>query len=165
MRYTLLIFIILSISQNLLAHPIKMSTGKINFDTNSNTCTLTINLFNDDFESELRKMYPQPPFNFSKPDEIMVSSIEEYIFKNIKLKIGGKYIELELKSITQPDDNVCQVILTGDIPSISNYITVINTILFSSFEKQTNMLHIFKNNQQVQILQFYPSDASKTIHI
>lgn len=151
--------IFLAISAYLLAHPIKMTTGKLQINTIEKTCLLTLNFFIDDFESEMRKIYPQPPFDYDKPDDIMKGTITDYILTNIEFSIDKNSIKLSLNSIEQIESNVFQITFKGDIKKISafNLATIKNTLLFSSFSKQSNILHFIVDTNSTQILQFYPS--------
>ncbi|MFC0875948.1 DUF6702 family protein [Saccharicrinis sp. FJH2] len=142
----------------LYAHPIKMTTGKLQIDTKDKNCILTLNFFIDDFESTLRKIYPQPAFNYDEPGETMKATIYEYITSNFELKLDDTVISFNLESIKKIEDNVCQVTLNGNFTNLSdfNLITVKDVLLFSSFSKQSNILHVFIDNGSHKILQFYP---------
>ena len=142
----------------LYAHPIKMTTEKLQIDTKKETCTLTLNFFIDDFESALRKIYPQPAFNYDEPGETMKATVYEYITSNFELKLDDTVVKFDLGSIKKIEDNVCQVTLNGNSANLSefNLITVKDILLFSSFSKQSNILHVFIDSGSHKIMQFYP---------
>jgi len=149
------------------AHPIKMSTGKLEIDTEKKLCTITINLFIDDFETAIRKLYPQPPFNFTAQPEIMQNSIADYVMLNISISDNSEPISLKKKSITKQKSNVCQIIMTGSLNNLvqQSKIVVVNSLLFSSYNKQTNILYVYINGEQTELLKFYPSNAKKSIEL
>ncbi len=153
-----LILLLLLVAMAIQAHPIKMSTAKLQITTKDSVARLMINFFKDDFESEIRKMYPQPPFNLVEPWEDMYPSIEEYIQKNVDISPDGKETSLQLVSVEEGMENVyvvnLQVIANGawDFSSLN----ISNTLLFSSFDKQSNVLHVYINDEKPKILQFYP---------
>lgn len=152
------ILLLLVIFSGLKAHPIKMTTGKLELKTSDKTCQLTLNFFIDDFEGELRKLYPQPSFNYQQPDEVMKGTILSYIQSNFELKINDKPVEFNLVRLEQIDQNVCQVRFSGQfqLTGNSNFATIKDKLLFSSFSKQSNILHLIVDNKEPIILQFYP---------
>lgn len=141
------------------AHPIKMTTGKVHFISNDTVAQLVFNFFMDDFESELRKMYPQPPFNYAEPSDEMTATIQDYIRKNIDIMVDNVTTKLEVKNIAKIENNVCQVSIDvnySDALALRE-IKVRNTLLFLSFSKQSNILHVVVNGESPRILQFYPN--------
>ena len=134
-----------------------MTTGKLVIDTKEKTCNLSLNFFIDDFESELRKMYPQPPFNYVTPNELMKATIEDYIGDHFGLMIENIVVPLKLKTIKKIEENVCQVTFSGKIDDLNSFdvVTIKDVLLFSSFKKQSNILHLVIDNQPARILKFY----------
>lgn len=167
MKKLLLVSVLCLFSVVLAAHPIKMTTGKLSIDTGGNRFSLTLNFFIDDFESELRKMVPQSPFNYTSPDERMTATITDYVKKYVQLYADNEKLSLDFTSVAKIQDNVCQVIFTGvllrDVEI--KQVTIINTLLFSSFDKQSNILHVYLNDSLKDVLQFYPSDARKVVSV
>ncbi|MEN3324299.1 DUF6702 family protein [Mariniflexile soesokkakense] len=149
------------------AHAIKMTTGKLIFDTQHKTCVLTLNFFIDDFETELRKMYPQPPFNYENPGYEMEDTIYNYILDNVAIRFGEIKLKLKLNSITKIEDNVCQVSFKSEVPDIQNFdvFNIKNTLLFSSFNKQSNILHLYVNQEKRQIIRFFATAPIRTERI
>ncbi len=141
-----------------------MTTGKLEINTQINNCTLTLNFFIDDFESELLKLYPQPPFNYENPSDEMKDAIQSYILENIEISFSENSIDLINNSIKQIEDNVCQVTLSGQIENTvsTDVITIKNTLLFSSFNKQSNIIHLYQNGQKKHILQFFQTAPIRT---
>lgn len=153
----LLIFI--SLGTLTFAHPIKLTTGKLTLHTSESVGNLVLNFFIDDFEAEMRKMYPQPPFNFEQPTGEMTLSIQDYIRKNVKIWVDDQVAALTVKGIQKIEENVCQVQLKVQFKNTleMKVIKVHNSLLFDAFEKQSNMLHLFVDEDPHRILQFYPS--------
>lgn len=143
----------------LRGHPIKMTTGKVQFHSNDTVAELVFNFFIDDFESEMRKMYPQPPFNYENATEEMIASIQDYIRKNVSFQLGKSISKLSILAVKKIDDNVCQVSMSIYYAASETLkeIKVRNTLLFSSFDKQSNILHVLVDDESPQILQFYPN--------
>lgn len=139
------------------AHPIKMSTAKLQISTSDSIAVLTINFFKDDFENEIRNMYPQPPFNLVEPWEDMYPSIEDYIRKNVDISPDGKETDLHLVNVADGMENVyvvsIRVLAKGNWEFST--LNISNTLLFSSFDKQSNVLHVYIDDEKPKILQFY----------
>ncbi|MGY5354469.1 DUF6702 family protein [Wenyingzhuangia sp. IMCC45467] len=157
MKNIITAFLILFGVSNLFAHAIKMTTAKLEIDNAHKTCSLTINFFIDDFESEMIKMYPQEPFDYENSSAEMRETIENYVKENVVVHLGNSQVLLSLTSIVKTEDNVCQVVLKGDVKNLPNYQTVSikNTLLFSSFDKQSNVLHLYVDSEKKQILRFF----------
>lgn len=167
MRNSILLLAFLFSSIWAYSHPIKLSTGKLEFDMDKQECQLKINFFIDDFEAAIRALYPQPPFDFSHPSQIMKSSIADYIQKNLTIEFKDQPILLSIDSISTIETNVCQVVLKGKYSILpkTKTISIINTLLFETYRKQSNILHVFINERQKDILQFYPSSAKKEVDL
>lgn len=159
MRKEILLISFILFGASLFAHPIKMSTGKLTLQSNEKTAKLLINFFMDDFEAEMRKKYPQPPFVYKQPSDEMKLSIQDYIRKNVSVVVQTDEAEISLSKISVIEDNVCQVQLNLDFkkPLKCQEIKVKNALLFDSFEKQSNVVHLIVDDQSHQILQFYPN--------
>lgn len=149
----------MALESHIFAHPIKLTTGKLVLHSNSLTGSLVLNFFIDDFEAEMRKMYPQPPFSFKQPTEEMSLSIQDYLRKNVKVWVDGQEGELAVEKLQKIEDNVCQVQANIQFKNAleMKLIKVNNSLLFDSFEKQSNMLHLKVDADPLKILQFYPS--------
>ncbi|MDO3693253.1 hypothetical protein QVZ41_00120 [Wenyingzhuangia sp. chi5] len=164
MKNILLAFLVLFGVSNLWAHTIKMTTGKLELNTQNKTCKLTLNFFIDDFESELIKMYPQPPFDYKVPNTQMQETIESYVLNNVSIELNQVLVNLSITSIYKTEDNVCQVIFNGQLNEHQEYdiVTVKNTLLFSSFDKQSNILHVYVDGEKKQIFRFFAGVPVRT---
>ena len=151
---------------SLKAHPIKMTTGKLEIDTRTKSCILTLNLFSNDFEDALKVIYPVSKFDFEHPDEELFVIIQKYIVTNFELLIDREPVSFEVKNIDQIEENVCQVILNGNIGHLDHFEVALvkDALLFSSFSKQTNIIHLIINSNKPQILQFYKNVPVRTVN-
>lgn len=159
MKHAALAIILSFFGSVLMAHPIKMTTARLEISTTNGNARLTINFFIDDFEPELRKLYPQPSFNFDVPTEDMLASFKSYIQKNVSVALGDSILSFSDINIRRLEENVCQVEINGEATWLKriNHLKVKDTLLFSSFEKQSNILHLIIDEKLVKILQFYPN--------
>ena len=166
MKKTGVILLFITMSAVLLAHPIKMSTGRIEIDSNTDSVAILINFFIDDFEPAIHAFYPQPPFNFVAPSQEMTFAINNYVQKNLVIMADNKGLKYQLVSVKPYKENVCQVRFTGTDQMLSTCksFTIQNTILFDVYEKQSNIMHLKIDGKAVKILEFYPSSAVKIIN-
>lgn len=149
------------------AHPIKLTTGKLTLSSTDTVADFLLNFFLDDFEPEMRKMYPQPPFNFDDPSDEMKASIQNYVRKNVAIWVDNVPGELFVTQITKLEENVCQVQFKLSFKKAPNLhsIKVRNTLLFSSFEKQSNVIHLFTPGGSHHIMEFYPNRPVEVINL
>ena len=164
LKKILFVSLLLITGLSLNAHPIKMTTGKLEINTSDKTCFLTLNFFIDDFKDVLKEVYPIPEFDFQHPDEITTETIQKYINLNFDLLINYKPTVFSIEGIEQIENNVCQVRLMGDIQAFDHFeiATIKDALLFSSFSKQSNILHLIINNNTPKILQFYKTVSVRT---
>ena len=156
--------IILFLACNLtsFAHPIKMSTGKIEYLSNSHQFEITFHFFVDDFKTFLKDKYHLPDIDFNNPPDIVESYINEYIKSKVKLKVNGKPVELTFQKIHLLEENVVQVIFHFPPPEnkILTLLEVYNELLFDAYSSQSNMLQLkFDEFMEPYLLRFFPGDA------
>lgn len=157
----------LTMSMVLIAHPIKMSTGKLEINTTEKTCRLTLNFFIDDFKTALKEKVPMAEFDFQQPGEFLTGTIQQYITDNFGLMLDKQAVSFTIEKIDQIEQNVCQLILHGETKNIAQFevATIKDALLFSSFSKQSNILHLIINNEKPQILQFYKAVPVRKVKI
>lgn len=165
MKRLLYTLILLYVSVATVAHPIKMSTGRMEVDSKTESISLLLNFFIDDFEPSIRQLYPQPEFNFEQQSDEMTYSIHDYVQKNLIIKADKDVVGFNLISIKKSEDNVCLVTFNGKHAALKtcDKFTIHNTLLFDIYDKQSNILHIKIDGNRAGILEFYPSSAVKFI--
>lgn len=158
--------LLLLLSSSLWAHPIKMSTGRMEVNTKENTISIVMNFFIDDFESALRVFYPQPPFDFDNPSDVMTFSINDYVRKNLIIKADKSKVDYKLVSLKNSKENVCQATFKGNNEKLDSCqsISIQNSLLFDTYERQSNILHLKIDSQDTKILEFFPRSAVKVVN-
>ncbi len=142
-----------------MAHPIKLTTGRLTLHTNDSTGQLLLNFFVDDFEAHIRQLYPQPPFNLEQPSNEMILSIQDYIKKNVTVWVDAEPGTLTVQKLQPIEQNVCQVQLLIQFKRLLpvHEVKVKNALLFEAYAKQTNMLQLIINKEAPRMLEFYPN--------
>ena len=154
-----IVSLFLATGMSLKAHPIKMTTGKLEINTKEKTCHLTLNFFIDDFTTALKEIYPLPDFDFQQPDDIVTGTILQYINHHFDLNIDSISIAFRIKTVAKIDSNVAQAQLEGNIQAIDHFVVaeIKDVLLFSIFSKQSNILHVIIDDKDPEILQYYKS--------
>ncbi len=142
------------------AHPIKLSTSKLDLSTN----TLTINLFEDDFKAHLLKTYRQQ-LDFEQADSITKQVVNAYLSKNFKIHYEENLLPLHLQSIQFLNKNVVQVIFSVSRLPTSASLKITNSILTDAFDNQNNILHFISNDGEKSTLQFSKDQPSETLKL
>jgi hypothetical protein len=149
MKKTVFLLSFIFIAFLIKAHPIKLSTSKLDFASN----TLTINLFQDDFEAHLIKTYRQQ-LNFKTPDNITKKVLSDYIGKNFKISQNNKAISLQIQSISIIQENTVQITFKLSSLLATSKTLITNTILFDAFDTQSNVLHVVSKSATRTSFQF-----------
>ncbi len=157
MRRLILCFLVLTLGSGLMAHPLKMTVGKLTLNPASKTLSLTINFFIDDFEAHILKLYPQPAFDFKSPSDVMQGAISNYVNQNLKIALDGEQIILKHGIIKKTEDNVCQLSFFNIPYKTINpaVISLTNKMLFEAYDTQSNIIHLQKEGGEKTILKFY----------
>lgn len=139
-----------------MAHPLKMTTGKIVINTEEKNLEVTINFFLDDFLDHLQLTYLM---NIDSLGDSALEVIEEYVNQNFQIQINeGENQILTLTSAEIVSENVLQIGLKNMENSIEqiNSVKISNTLLFDAFPKeQANILHVnIPSVKESKILRF-----------
>ncbi len=128
----------------LFGHPIKMTTGKITYNTDSKKLELVINFFLDDFSKCMQDVYRVPAEMFLEINEETSAYIVDYIQKKLHIAINNKKLSIEYNTMSFIEDNVLQVKLYINIQKIT-YIETLeiqNELLLEVFNDQSNIIHV-----------------------
>lgn len=166
MKHVILAFLLISFFSTAVAHPIKMSTGKIVYNKDLGVLVLAVNLFQDDFSEHLKKVYRLEKINFFDSDKQTREVVADYINKGLSIKINGNKMPLQFHSIKSIEDNVVQVKLHIPLAKGSKIrqLDIYNELLFEAFKDQVNVVHEdLDGDGASNIFRFYPGDAHKAI--
>jgi hypothetical protein len=148
-----------------LAHPIKLTTGKLRYIPSSGNLELTENFFLDDFESALKKQYRMSALDISNNKTLAKKLIQDYTSSKLNIHVNDKECSFILKDLAVIEDNVLQVKysmsqkITGKIERID----VLNQLLFEAYDDQVNILHVDIPDKEKVILRFMPFEYRKRI--
>lgn len=141
----------------LFAHPIKMTTGRLFYNEETQQCELLINFFIDDFSAHLTSTYFTPvTLDYITEDE-QQQIITDYIQQKVAIYDGGAKKSLTTVSCKIIEENVLQVrfICYNFNWNSTNDIKVLNSLLLEAFDNQSNILHIeLSSNGRKHIARF-----------
>ena len=159
-----LLFILL-FNLNIYAHPIKLTTSKLQYYPTTGLIELTVNFFLDDLIPVLKKQYKIPALNIEQNKILAKKIISDYTDNKLHIWINDKEYNLELKDISPIQTNVLQAKFMFTLKPLNKIgkLEVINQLLFEAYEDQVNILHVFVPNQENIILKFMPFDFKQKI--
>jgi len=159
------IFTSLTIALFTFFHPIKLTTGKLQYIPSSGNFEVTENFFLDDFESVLKKTYKISALDISNSKTLAKKVVQDYTSSKLNIRINDKECTLILKDLAIIEENVLQVKysilqkVTGKIERID----VLNQLLFEAYDDQVNILHVNIPEKEKVILRFMPFEYRKKI--
>lgn len=129
------------------AHKYYISLTQINYNKDSKSVEITMNLFLDDFELTLNKSFNKT-FNLSFKEELENSNdyIETYLQNHFELRIDSKKQEINFLDKEYDGDVIYLNIEIENIKRI-NTVEVKNDVLIAVFPDQQNLIKLKINDQ------------------
>jgi hypothetical protein len=123
-------------------HPLYVSVTEMNYNAAEKNLEISCKIFTDDFEKTLANSYRTKvdlttPASKAEADKM----VKEYIKTHLQLKLDGKAVSLEFVGFEKENDAVWSYfeVRTAAAPK---KIEVVNTILYESYDKQMNLMHV-----------------------
>lgn len=133
---------ILIIFLRIFLHPFHVSVCEINHDQKTNALQITHRIFIDDMENALNKAYDVQLdiMNPDDPDQI-TKLIGKYVIDRFKITVDHKVRNLIYIGYELDEDAIwCYMEIKG-ISGLEE-IEVFNTILFETYDDQSNIIHV-----------------------
>lgn len=123
-------------------HPFYVSVISINQEKNATNLEISCRIFFDDLENALEKEH-RTPINLVKPidKEKTEQYIAQYLEKNLRVQVNGKAQPLRYMGYSIEDDAAWCFLEATDVGTIKE-MAVLNSLLYASQEKQSNILHV-----------------------
>ncbi|WP_207513376.1 DUF6702 family protein [Longitalea luteola] len=123
-------------------HPLYVSVTEINHNAADKNLEISCKIFTDDFEKTLTSIYHTKvdltaPANKPLADKMVM----EYIKSHLLLKLDNKAVTLSFVGFEKENDAVWSYFEVQNTVAPKK-IDVVNTILYESYEKQMNMMHV-----------------------
>lgn len=125
-----------------LFHPFYVSVFTINQDKDAKNLEISCRIFFDDLEDALEKEYHTKidlvkAGEKGKTDEYLAA----YFKKNLRIQANGKALSIQYLGYSIEDDAAWCFLEASDVGIIME-MTVLNSVLYTSHEKQSNILHV-----------------------
>lgn len=146
-----------ALPDNYARHPLYVSVTEMNHNATDKNVELSCKLFIDDFEKTLTNIYHTKvdltaPANKSEADRM----VKEYIKSHLQLKLDNKAVTLEFVGFEKENDAIWSYFEVTNIAAAPKRIDVVNTILYESYDKQMNLMHVSVGGKRKSTRLNYP---------
>ena len=130
-------------ANSLTRHPLFVSVTEMNYNSTDNDLEISCKIFTDDFEKTLSNVYHtkvdlSSPANKKENDKL----VTEYIKTHLQLKLDNKAVTLHFLGFEKENDAVWSYFEVDNTATAPKKIDVVNSILFESYDKQMNLMHV-----------------------
>lgn len=124
-------------------HPLHLSVVEINHNSADQALEISCKIFTDDFERVLRKNFPGRKIDLINPPNRgeMVSTVNEYMKKNLQIRVDGRPVQYTCIGFEQEDDATYSYFQVDKVAMVKR-IDLRNTILHDLYTDQANINHI-----------------------
>lgn len=125
-----------------LFHPFYVSVFTIDQEKDAKNLEISCRIFFDDLEDALEKEQHMA-IDLVKPDnkEKTDRYLAEYFKKNLRIQANGKVLSLQYLGYSIEDDAAWCFLEASDVGTIRE-MTVLNSVLYTSHDKQSNIMHV-----------------------
>lgn len=122
-------------------HPFFVSVTELEYNNTEKTVEISCKLFTDDLEKTLRTQYPGKIdlLNPQKKTE-MISILDAYIRKNLKLTINGKPVTMNYLGYEQQQEAIISYLELPQAEPVKK-ISLENTLLYTLHPQQMGIVH------------------------
>ncbi len=141
------------------AHKYYMSVTEIDYKEKSQSLEMSIQIFTDDFEIALEKRSKEKiRLGTEREHKETDTYIKEYLEENIDILTDEKTCTI---NYIGKEDKLAKTYCYVEIKNVAPFkkITITNSILFSLYDKQKNIIH-FRRNRKKRSLFLYSGKAS-----
>ncbi|WP_028298126.1 DUF6702 family protein [Olivibacter sitiensis] len=125
-----------------LLHPFYVSIFTINQDKDAKNLEISCRIFFDDLEDALEKEHHKKVDLVKGGDKEKTDEyLSAYFKKNLRIQANGKILSLQYLGYSIEDDAAWCFLEANDVGTIKE-MTVLNSVLYTSHEKQSNILHV-----------------------
>ncbi|THU40007.1 hypothetical protein FAM09_08945 [Niastella caeni] len=145
-------------------HPLYVSVTEMNYNATDKNFEISCKIFTDDFEKTLSGIYHTKvdlttPANKEEADRM----VKEYIKNHLLLKLDNKAATLEFVGFEKENDAVWSYFEVKNTTTAPKKIDVVNTILYESYDKQMNLMHVSVNGNRKSTRLNYPEKETSFV--
>lgn len=143
-------------SGNSVRHPLHLSSTELNYNTKTSTVEVSCRIFTDDFEDLLGKKYKvRPDLSAAAKHKEMDVLVNKYMASHIQLNTGGKILPLTYIGFENDKEAVVVYMESAEVKNLKT-MEVSCTVLYDSFDDQTNIFHVTYNGNRKSSKLTYP---------
>jgi hypothetical protein len=142
-------------------HPLFVSVTEMNYNAADKNLEISCKIFTDDFEKTLANVYHTKvdlttPANKGEMDKL----VKAYMASHLLLKLDNKAVTLGYVGYEKENDAVWSYFEVKN-PTPPKKIDVVNSILYESYDKQMNLMHVtVAGNRKSTRLNYPDKEAS-----
>jgi hypothetical protein len=130
-------------ADSLARHPLFVSVTEMNYNAADKDLEISCKIFTDDFEKTLANVYHtkvdlSAPANKQANDKL----VTEYIKTHLQLKLDNKAVTLTYVGFEKDNDAIWSYFEVDNANTAPKKIDVTNSILYESYDKQMNLMHV-----------------------
>jgi hypothetical protein len=124
-------------------HPLYISVTEMNYNATDKNLEISCKIFTDDFEKTLANSY-KAKVDLTKPADKNEADrmVKEYVKSHLLLKIDNKAVPLEFVGFEKENDAVWSYFEVQHISVAPKKIDIVNSILYDTYDKQINLMHV-----------------------
>lgn len=124
-------------------HPLYISVTEMNYNATDKNLEISCKIFTDDFEKTLAKS-SKVKVDLTTPADKNEANrlVKEYIKSHLLLKVDNKAVTLEFVGFEKENDAVWSYFEVKNITVAPKKIEVANSILYDTYDKQINLMHV-----------------------
>jgi hypothetical protein len=144
------------------AHPLYISVTEMNYNVADKNIEIACKIFADDFEKTLASIHRTKVDLTSPADKVAADNmVAAYIKGHLLLKLDGRPVTLEFLGYEKESDVIWSYFQVPQTATAPKKIDIVNTLLFESFDKQINLMHIsVAGNRKSTRLDYPEKEAS-----
>lgn len=141
-------------------HPFFVGVTEIQQNAKEKTLEISIKLFIDDFETALAKGSPtavdlSTPKDAAKANQLVLI----YLQQHFKLKLNGQPVTFQFIGYEKEREAAWCYAQVNNVESVSK-LEIDNSLLYDSFDKQINLMHVTVNGSRQSTKIAYPEQKA-----
>lgn len=124
-------------------HPLYISVTEMNYNQVDKNLEISCRMFTDDFEKTLASVNHTKVDLTHPPDKAAADKmIAAYVKSHLQLKLNNRPVILEFIGYEKENDAIWSYFEISHTAAAPKKIDVVNSILYESYDKQINLMHV-----------------------
>ena len=143
-------------------HPLFISVTEMNYNATDKNLEISCKIFADDFEKTLASVNHTKVDLTAPPDKAAADKmVLAYVKSHLQLKLDNKPVTLEYVGYEKENDAIWSYFQVPNTAVAPKKIDIVNSILYDSYDKQINLMHVsVAGNRKSTRLNYPDKEAS-----